>query len=76
MPKKGAQVLEDALSLPLEERAELAGRLLESLDSPRQRRIDELWAEEVEGRLDAFDRGEIKTVSLKEAFGRPTNVKR
>lgn len=75
MSKKGAQLLEEALSLPPAERAELADRLLTSLDSSPDHRIDELWAEEAEGRLDAFERGEIKTVSAKVAFDSTRNAK-
>jgi len=76
MSKRGTQVLEEALSLPPAERAELADRLLTSLDSPPDRRIDELWAQEAEGRLDAFARGEIKAVSSRKAFGATADVKR
>jgi putative addiction module component (TIGR02574 family) len=61
-------VLANALALPPEERAELADRLLVSLHTERQRRIDELWAEEAEDRIDAFERGEIRAISAKEAF--------
>ena len=68
MSENEAQVLGKALALPPDERAELADRLLSSLDTERQRKIDELWAEEVEDRIDAFERGEIRAVSAKEAF--------
>jgi putative addiction module component (TIGR02574 family) len=68
MSKNEAQVLEKALALPPDERAELADRLLVSLDTERQRRNDDLWAEEAENRIDAFERGEIRAVSAKEAF--------
>ncbi len=68
MSKKGAVVLANALALAPDERAELADRLLVSLDTERQRRIDELWAEEAEDRIDAFERGEIGVVSAKEAL--------
>jgi putative addiction module component (TIGR02574 family) len=76
MSKNGAQVLEEALALPPDERAELADRLLSSLDTQRQRKIDILWAEEVEDRVDAFERGEIRTVSTKEAFESNRGAKR
>jgi len=66
--KKGAELLDAALSLPPAERAELADRLLTSLDAAPDRRIDELWAHEAEDRLDAFERGEIRTVSAKQVF--------
>jgi putative addiction module component (TIGR02574 family) len=68
MSKRATQVLEEALSLPPGERAELIDRLLSSLDSPSRQRIDELWAQEAEDRLDAFERGEIKAISAKDVF--------
>jgi len=67
MSKTGAQVLEEALSLPPSEWAELADRLLSSLDASPDHRIDELWAREAEDRIDAFELGEIKAVSSKQA---------
>ncbi len=76
MSKKRTQVLEEALSLPPAERAELADRLLTSLDSSPEHRIEELWAQEAEDRLDAFGRGEIKAVSSREAFDTTNRVKR
>jgi putative addiction module component (TIGR02574 family) len=76
MSKRGTELLEEALSLPPAERAELADRLLTSLDASPDRRIDELWAREAEDRLDAFGRGEIKAVSAREAFDAAGDVKR
>lgn len=76
MSKRSTQLLQEALSLPPVERAELADRLLTSLDASTDRRIDQLWAQEVEDRLDAFDQGEIKVVSAKEAFDAARDVKR
>ena len=75
MSKRGAEVLEKALSLPPAERAELADRLLTSLDSSPGGRIDTLWAVEAEDRLEAFDRGEIKAVSADDAFDGASGVK-
>ena len=68
MPSKGTEVLKEALSLPPAERAEIAERLLSSLDPPSQEGIDALWGEEAEERLDAFDRGEIKAILAKQVF--------
>ena len=69
MSKRGAQVFEEALSLPPKERAELIDRLQSSLDDlPSRKKIDELWAQEAEDRIDAFERGKIKAVSGKEVF--------
>jgi hypothetical protein len=63
MSKRGTEVLDQALSLPPAERAELAERLLTSPDASHDARVDELWAQEAEDRLDAFERGEIKAAS-------------
>jgi putative addiction module component (TIGR02574 family) len=68
MSNRSAEVFQEALSLPLNERAELIERLLSSLDTPERQRIDALWAQEAEDRLDAFERGEIKTISAQKVF--------
>jgi putative addiction module component (TIGR02574 family) len=66
--ERGARILEEALALPPEERAELADRLWSSLDPSSQQRVDKLWAEEVEARLDAYDRGEIEAIPAEKAI--------
>ena len=63
------EILEQLLSLPVETRARLAHQLLESLE-PANERNHQLWAEEVESRLDAYDRGELKAVPGEEVFAR------
>jgi putative addiction module component (TIGR02574 family) len=65
---KGTELLQEALSLSPDERAQIAERLLSSLDTPADRRIEELWAIEAEDRLDAFERGELKSVPANEVF--------
>lgn len=70
MSERGARLLEQALALSFEERAELADRLSSSLESssPEQERVDKLWAEEVEARLDAYDRGEMEAIPAEKAI--------
>lgn len=68
MSDRGQQILHQALSLPPEERLEVAELLLTSLDSASRQRIDELWAAEAEDRLDAFNRGEIPSISARDTF--------
>ncbi|MBM4039568.1 MAG: addiction module protein [Planctomycetes bacterium] len=68
MSERGARVLEEALALSPEERADLAERLICSLDADWQRRIDELWAAEVEARFDAYERGEVEAIPADEAI--------
>jgi len=68
MSDRGQIVLDEALSLPPEERLKVAELLLSSLDPITQQRIDSLWAAEAEDRLDALGRGEIETTSAREVF--------
>jgi putative addiction module component (TIGR02574 family) len=55
------KLLTRALELPESDRAELAARLLESLDSGNDPVIDDAWAEEIERRCAASDAGTIVT---------------
>ena len=63
--KKAASI---ALALPAKSRAELAETLLGSLDDPRQRELDKLWAEEAESRIAAFEAGKIRAIPAGEVF--------
>ena len=42
--------------------------MLGSLEKPNRQKLDELWKTEVERRIDAFDRGEIKTIPGEKVF--------
>ena len=68
MNRNTAKIVDEALSLPPRSRAKLADKLLDSLNRPRQKEIDKLWADEVEDRIDAYERGEIKVVTGKTVF--------
>ena len=70
MIRNSAKVISDALSLPPRSRAKLAEQLLESLDDPKQKEIDRLWADEVENRIDAYEKGELKAIPGEEVFRR------
>ena len=61
------QLEEQALALSTEERAKLAESLLESLHSPISE-IEQAWAEEIEQRIAAFDRGELSAYSAEDVF--------
>jgi putative addiction module component (TIGR02574 family) len=58
--------LEEALLLPFGDRAELVEHLLQSLNTPTQKEIDHLWAEESENRIKEYEEG--KTESLNGEF--------
>lgn len=50
LTKSAARILEDARSLPVQERAEIAAELLETLPIPADSRTDEGWIQEIERR--------------------------
>jgi len=62
MTEAHEHVVSAALALPAEVRAELADRLLSSLDSAEQVAIDAAWGEEAERRIDQIDRGEVRLI--------------
>ena len=63
------EILNQLLSLPVDTRARVAQRLLESLESAddTNRR---LWDAEIESRLDAYERGELQAVPGDEVLAR------
>ena len=56
------KVLDEALRLPIEARAALAGHLLDSLDDSVDEHVESAWSKEIARRLDDLDRGKVKTV--------------
>ena len=53
-----------------QDRAEVLQRLLAKFEEPPDAELDQLWAQEAEDRPDAFDRGELGSVSGEEVFAR------
>jgi len=66
MSTVGERILQDAMNLPEEERAEVAARLIESLDEAKDPDVDEAWAAEIERRCVALDAGEAVTSDWEE----------
>jgi putative addiction module component (TIGR02574 family) len=58
--------LNAALELPPGKRAEIAARLLESLDEVEDDDVDQAWAAEIERRCAALDSGEAVTIDWNE----------
>jgi putative addiction module component (TIGR02574 family) len=56
---------EQASQLPAEDRAELAGLLLKSLEEPDEG-VEEAWAAETERRIDEYHAGRVKTIPWSE----------
>ena len=64
------QIAEEALSLPIEARALLADRLVESLDPAEDGYIRQLWVAEALRRRNDVRSGRVKTIPSDEALAR------
>jgi putative addiction module component (TIGR02574 family) len=67
MTQEAADLLKKALSLPVSERADLAGSLIESLDNTQDESVQAVWDEEVARRMADMDSGAVKRVLLEDA---------
>ena len=67
MTRETTDLLRKALALPVEERAELAGTLIESLETTEDASVEAAWDAEVVRRMEQLDSGSVKPVSLEEA---------
>jgi putative addiction module component (TIGR02574 family) len=67
MSDDAIEILKKALNLPVADRAELAGSLIESLDETEDAAVEAAWEIEVVRRMQEFDSGKVKPVSLEEA---------
>ena len=70
MARQIDELLSASMNLSLEERAELAGRLLLSIENPPELEVERLWLEEAERRLIAFRSGSSQTSPSAEVFRR------
>lgn len=68
MSEKIEKVFAEALELPPVERAELVEKLLSSFEFTSRKTIDALWANEVEARIEAYEKGEITAIPAKDVF--------
>jgi putative addiction module component (TIGR02574 family) len=62
MTQQASELLQKALSLSEEERAELAGSLLESLDATVDQAAEAAWNEEIARRIEDLDSGKARTI--------------
>lgn len=62
MTQETNDVLKRALALPAEDRAELAGSLLESLDVGQDPDAEAAWQQEVARRIQDLDSGKVTAI--------------
>ena len=66
MSRNVEAVLRQALSLSEDDRADVAGALLDSLEPDGDSDIEAAWREEVATRVAALDAGEVETIPWEE----------
>jgi putative addiction module component (TIGR02574 family) len=59
---EASELLKKALDLPDHERAELAGNLIDSLDTTVDEDVEAAWQEEIARRLKDVETGKVKTI--------------
>ena len=69
MPTLEKQLATVAMALPPKKRAKLAGLILDSIETKRDKAIAVKWAAEADSRAKAHKKGLLKAVSLERAFG-------
>jgi putative addiction module component (TIGR02574 family) len=67
MSNETMEILKKALTLSVEERADLANSLLESMDDATDPSVEAAWQAEIVRRMEEIDSGKVKPVSLAEA---------
>lgn len=67
------KILSEVLKMSPAERVEIVDQLLQSLDQPDEK-IDALWKEEVENRIEAYEAGNAKTVTVQEMLEKYKDV--
>ena len=67
MKQNIAGILKEALKLPSEARAALAGTLLDSLDESLDKDAESAWDAEIAMRLREIDEGNVQLISWAEA---------
>jgi putative addiction module component (TIGR02574 family) len=67
VPQEVAELLKNALSLPVEARATLIDYLLESLDAQVDQGAEEAWRSEIHMRLQQIDSGAVKMIPWEDA---------
>lgn len=66
MSPEARRLLDEAMKLPEQDRADLALRLLDSVGKPAEE-VERAWFEEAKRRLGEIERGEVQTVPWTEA---------
>ncbi len=69
MSPRHQKLIDQAMALPPDERADLAERLWASLEGEQRRQIETAWSEEVERRSGELAAGKVKPIPADEVLG-------
>lgn len=61
------QLIDEISDLPVDQRAEIAGQILQTLNSPDPE-IEEAWIQEAEARMEDYRQGNVELISAEEVF--------
>jgi putative addiction module component (TIGR02574 family) len=64
------KIANDALLLPIQQRAALAHILISSLDDDSQQEVEHAWEVELEKRINDIRSGKVKGISAAEVFAK------
>lgn len=67
MTQGAAQLLQEALRLPENERGDLAAKLIESLDPTADGDVETAWSAEIQQRLQELQTGQVQPIPWPEA---------
>jgi len=70
------EILRKALSLPEQDRADLIGALIESLDMDAEDGVEEAWRTEIERRAKELDSGSVQSIPWEVVKARLSRAKR
>lgn len=73
MTQEADELLKKALTLPANERATLAGSLIDSLEEVDEASAQDAWHEEIARRIEELDSGKAKTIPWDEVRRRISN---
>ena len=68
MSTQAEHVLQTALNLDPNDRAEIAASLIASLDPQKDQDIESAWAEEIKRRVEQIDKGEVQLIPADEVM--------
>ncbi|GJL63257.1 MAG: hypothetical protein NPIRA04_19110 [Nitrospirales bacterium] len=73
MQGSSESILDQALKLPIHERAEVAEQLIQSLEAIPDIDVESAWQQEIQRRLSELETGATKTISWEEVKRRLTH---